>query len=288
MAKGPTTRSAALLFIRRCRQPTYVTSRASSSSASNSPYAPSAFNKPYKSPMSEPSPVADLPSNLPLNNPRPHGPTSALGTVPFLQPPEKRTPSWTLPQARPTPIPPPLASRTSLANYLRRQLGLPVPTNKEIPTDPFTIHTNPYRVHKRWPPDLKSLSSAQQLHFEKTYRRRAKLKWARPVFKRWLTLVQNTLIFGVVFYMVLIYENEEGMVFDWIRAKMWRWIGSSELLPDRARTDAAEKATRHEKKWQDAKDQYFEIVPVPGIKTTGAPDPEEEKIPWAQRKRKAD
>jgi hypothetical protein len=290
MAKRPTTSSAALLFMRRCRQPILVNSRASSSSESQSPYAPSAFNKPYKSPMSEPSPLANLPSNLPLNPPRSQGQHGALGPVPsFLQPPpDKRTPSWARPQARPTPIPPPVASRTSFGNYLRRQLGLPIPSSAEIPVDPFTVHSNPYRAHKRWPPDLSSLSSAQQLHFEKTYRRRTKLKWARPVFKRWLTLVQNTLILGVVLYMVLVHEYEEGMIFDWLRARMWGYVAASELLPDRVRTDATEKKKKYELKWEGAKEEYFQIVPVPNIKTTGAPDPEEEKIPWAQRKRRAD
>src|SRR2546430_10321375 len=46
----------------------------------------------------------------------------------------------------------------------------------------FNIYTNPYRAKKTWPPDFTKLSEKHQFRLERRYRRRCKLKWARP---RW-------------------------------------------------------------------------------------------------------
>lgn len=44
----------------------------------------------------------------------------------------------------------------------------------------LTIHNNPYKAQKQWPPDFSKLHPKHQFRFERKYRRRSKLKWARP------------------------------------------------------------------------------------------------------------
>ena len=46
----------------------------------------------------------------------------------------------------------------------------------------FDIYSNPYRAKRQWPPDFTKLTAKHQFRLERRYRRRAKLKWARP---RW-------------------------------------------------------------------------------------------------------
>lgn len=52
---------------------------------------------------------------------------------------------------------------------------------------PFNPHTNPYKAKRHWPPDFDKLSQKHQFRMERRYRRRAKLKWARP---RWTKMVK--------------------------------------------------------------------------------------------------
>jgi hypothetical protein len=49
---------------------------------------------------------------------------------------------------------------------------------------------NPTKLKKVWPPDLKAMSSQQQLHFEKKYKRRLKLATARPRWDKAVKLAQ--------------------------------------------------------------------------------------------------
>ena len=51
----------------------------------------------------------------------------------------------------------------------------------------LTVHNNPYKAQKQWPPDFSKLHSKHQFRFERKYRRRSKLKWARP---RWTKAVK--------------------------------------------------------------------------------------------------
>jgi hypothetical protein len=76
---------------------------------------------------------------------------------------------------------------------------------------PFRVTNNPYRARKRWPPDFRTLDPKQQFHFEKTYRRRAALKWARPRWNKGVKLVQQTLITFTIIYFVFICEPGHGM-----------------------------------------------------------------------------
>ncbi|KAK2797123.1 hypothetical protein FQN50_009314 [Emmonsiellopsis sp. PD_5] len=50
------------------------------------------------------------------------------------------------------------------------------------------VYTNPYRAKRTWPPDMSKLSPKQQFRIERKYRRRAKLKWARPQWAKWTKL----------------------------------------------------------------------------------------------------
>jgi hypothetical protein len=54
----------------------------------------------------------------------------------------------------------------------------------------FNIHTNPYKAKKSWPPDFTKLSPKHQFRLERRYRRRAKLKWARPTWTKAMKLAQ--------------------------------------------------------------------------------------------------
>ena len=47
--------------------------------------------------------------------------------------------------------------------------------------------TNPYKAQKEWPPDFTKLHTKYQFHLERKYRRRAKLRYARP---RWTKAVK--------------------------------------------------------------------------------------------------
>ena len=112
------------------------------------------------------------------------------------------------------------------------------------------------------------------------------LKWARPVFKKWVTLIQHSLIAFVVFWAVFVYDQEEGTPFDGFRAWVWSKMGETDLLPERVRDNAKQKVENYNSKWGAIKDTFFEITPVPGQYRTAPVNPEEQKIPWAQRNRK--
>lgn len=168
---------------------------------------------------------------------------------------------------------------------MRRTLGMQIP-RRQGPPDRFNVWNNPYRAHKTWPPNVLDLDHKQQLHFEKTYRRRIQLKWERKTFKRWVTFVQNLSIFVIVWYSVFVYDPPDGTPFDGFRAWVWGKLADSELLPQRVRSNAADRVDIFKKKWEGVKDTFFEITPVPNIRTTDPVNPEEQKVPWAQRARK--
>jgi hypothetical protein len=59
---------------------------------------------------------------------------------------------------------------------------------------PFNFATNPYKAKKTWPPDFSNISRKHQFRFERRYKRRAKLKWARPRWTKGIKLAQNGII----------------------------------------------------------------------------------------------
>ena len=54
----------------------------------------------------------------------------------------------------------------------------------------FNIHTNPFKAKKPWPPDFDKTSQMHQFRLEKRYRRRTKLKFARPKWMKITKLAQ--------------------------------------------------------------------------------------------------
>ncbi|KAG5299514.1 hypothetical protein I7I50_07058 [Histoplasma capsulatum G186AR] len=75
--------------------------------------------------------------------------------------------------------------------------------------NPSTVYINPHRAKRIWPPDVSKLSQKQQFRLERKYRRRAKLKWARPTWTKWTKLVQWAAIGWVMVYCVLFLDLEE-------------------------------------------------------------------------------
>lgn len=78
---------------------------------------------------------------------------------------------------------------TAIAIMLSRLFG-----RSRKPLVPFDFKKNKFKAKKKWPPDIKMLPPGEQFKFERSYRRRAKLKWARPRWNKWLTVVQWTSI----------------------------------------------------------------------------------------------
>jgi hypothetical protein len=92
------------------------------------------------------------------------------------------------------------------------------------PIEPFDFARNPYRAKKSWPPDFQKLSPKEQFRFEKKFRRRNKLAWARPRWMKFTKLVQWGLIGSFTVYSILFYdwERKEGdpEPFEGVR----RWV----------------------------------------------------------------
>ena len=69
---------------------------------------------------------------------------------------------------------------------------------------PIDVINNPYRAKKQWPPDIRGLPAKQQLHYEKTYRRRAKLAYTRPAWNRKIKMLQHACTIIVVVWFIFI------------------------------------------------------------------------------------
>ena len=179
------TPSKALLFMQRCRQtnrvrfPTLAVRNASHANPIASNASPSA---------------AQVPKLTPVTRPNQKGVFSE-GRSPTEIRVENRGPSiWTA---------------------IRTVLGIkPKVASNYVPA-PFTAANNPYRARKKWPPNFKNLHPKHQFHYEKTYRRRMKLKYARPTWTKATKIVQWALIYGVLFYWVFLLEmGDDGTPFD--------------------------------------------------------------------------
>lgn len=55
---------------------------------------------------------------------------------------------------------------------------------------PAYIYTNPYKAKRLWPPDFSKLTEKHQFRLERRYKRRVKLKWARPRWTKGVKLAQ--------------------------------------------------------------------------------------------------
>lgn len=59
---------------------------------------------------------------------------------------------------------------------------------KDVSPMPSIVQPNRFKPQKVWPPDFSKLNEKQQFRFEHKYRRRAKLKYARPGWNKGVKL----------------------------------------------------------------------------------------------------
>ena len=205
----------ALLFMHRCRQsqsPPHLTQTRNNAShaSSPSPYDPSNFSKPMHR-------TDTLPT------------TTSPFTVKKLG----------------RPVPPPTETvypgiKPSIWNNIKMAFGWRPKAPSGYTPAPFNAKTNPYHARKSWPPDFSTLHSKHQFHFEKTYRRRAKLAYARPKWNRRVKTLQHTGILLTVAYFVFICEPEDkmGTPFDGFRAWFFGKMKNLGTLPEGTRAEA--------------------------------------------------
>jgi hypothetical protein len=55
---------------------------------------------------------------------------------------------------------------------------------------PTYAEMNPYKAKRLWPPDFSKLSEKHQFRLERKYKRRMKLKWARPGWNKGIKIAQ--------------------------------------------------------------------------------------------------
>ncbi|KAH0829560.1 hypothetical protein AYO21_12086 [Fonsecaea monophora] len=227
--------SRALVFMKHCRRSSIVpsSSRHASSDAvsSPSPYAPSNFTRQVAPPSAASSPKPDASYD---SFPSPSS-SSVLSSLPTPRPlyahPKSRSP--------PPPVEIP-GTRLTPYTWFLSLLGIaPKPSASYTPA-PFRVTNNPYRARKKWPPDFRNLDPKQQFHFEKTYRRRAALKWARPRWNKAIKLLQQTLITATIIYFVFICEpsHGQGTPFDGFRIWFFDKLGNLGQLPESTREEA--------------------------------------------------
>ncbi|TKA82729.1 hypothetical protein B0A55_01263 [Friedmanniomyces simplex] len=124
---------------------------------------------------------------------------------------------------------------TTLMGLFRRS----PPTTSSIIL-PFTALTNPYTAQRPWPPNFHNLSPKHKFRLERRYRRRTQLKWARPQWKKFVTLAQWASILWVVGYGVLYLDmgNKGRTVADEVR----EWMkGQVEGVEGGRKVDEAEQ-----------------------------------------------
>ncbi|KIW14208.1 hypothetical protein PV08_06989 [Exophiala spinifera] len=229
--------SRALTFMRQCRSSTQGPAPAPgrqspvarTSSRQSSQFAPSNFTH---------APSSPKPFEVESSSFRTQSSPAALATP---------RPSYAHPRARRF-----TATETSTKltawTWFKTLFGWrPKPNYKPAP---FHITNNPYRARKRWPPDFNNLDPKQQFHFEKTYRRRAALKWARPTWNKSIKILQQTLITSTIIYFVFILEptHGHGTPFDGFRVWFFEKIGTLGQLPESTKVEAAKLKEEAERK----------------------------------------
>ena len=101
--------------------------------------------------------------------------------------------------------------RTLVRQAAAEPYKIPKIPNINPSTFPYTWETNPYSCKRTWPPDFNKLSQKHQFRLERRYRRRAKLKWARPTWTKAVKLAQWGSILFVAVYGILFMEvGDEG------------------------------------------------------------------------------
>ncbi|KAG6002658.1 hypothetical protein E4U21_002918 [Claviceps maximensis] len=73
---------------------------------------------------------------------------------------------------------------------------------------PFTVFSNPYTARKVWPPNFKDLNHAQQLRFEKKYKRRTQLATYSPKWQKGVKFAQLATIAAALVWLFFYAEFE--------------------------------------------------------------------------------
>ncbi|KIX05266.1 uncharacterized protein Z518_06138 [Rhinocladiella mackenziei CBS 650.93] len=232
--------SRALLFMQHCRRS--IPRQPISSIRHSSPYAPSNFTQPASKSHIRPAFESQADNNNTPPSRRPHY-AHPLGQGLINRNKIPRLTPW----AR-----------------LKMLFGWRPPPPDYRPA-PFRANNNPYRAHKKWPPDFSTLDPKQQFHFEKTYRRRAALKWARPAWNKSIKILQQTLITFTIIYFVFILEptHGQGTPFDGFRIWFFNKLGELSQLPDATRQEADKLRDEAKKKTVKSVDMETENSPVP-------------------------
>ncbi|KAF7184999.1 hypothetical protein HII31_13622 [Pseudocercospora fuligena] len=116
-------------------------------------------------------------------------------------------------------------------------------TPEFAPQFPYAIENNPYQCKRTWPPDFTQLSQKHQFRLERRYRRRAKLKWARPNWTKGVKLAQWGSIVFVCVYGVLYLDVGNGQTpFDGIRQAYKEQFAGHARARDRSADDASPAA----------------------------------------------
>jgi hypothetical protein len=97
-------------------------------------------------------------------------------------------------------------------SLFQKLFGLAPPESTLTTTFPYNGKTNPYECKRTWPPDFTKLSHAHQFNLERRFRRRTKLKFARPGWTRGTKLLQWGLILGSVWYGILYMEVDDRII----------------------------------------------------------------------------
>ncbi|CZT43888.1 uncharacterized protein RSE6_03992 [Rhynchosporium secalis] len=76
---------------------------------------------------------------------------------------------------------------------------------------PIPLYSSPYKATRLWPPDFSKIDRKAQFRLERKYKRRAKLKWARPRWTKFVKIVQMSSILFIAVYGVLFLDwNQQG------------------------------------------------------------------------------
>ena len=114
---------------------------------------------------------------------------------------------------------------TYLFNYVFRRAEAPPP---EIPKFPYDITQNPYRCKRTWPPDFTQLSQKHQFRLERRYKRRTKLKWARPTWTKATKLAQwGSILFVAVYGVTWLEVDAQGHTLTESLRRGWENNGES-------------------------------------------------------------
>jgi hypothetical protein len=127
------------------------------------------------------------------------------------------------------PFDPPKCKHDTMLGLFNRLFG-----RQKTTLPPFDFKRNRFRARKNWPPNLRELTERQQFRFERKFKRRIKLKSARPVWNKWIGIVQWSSISFIVVWGVFFHDFAKDPMnprpgeqpFVALREWMWGKIGN--------------------------------------------------------------